>query len=281
MPRFFQAEKVQANEQRQRKLHGQLDFRRGSQAALLRDLRVIVVEAERGKHEHRKQCKLHERVPLRPQHGGQIHRGHDENPAHRRRAFFAEHARHEASPLFRPVHVLLPELQSLESRDDLGPKPPTHEQRCHRRAHAAKRDVLKHAQARQPIGPFCSIRCVKDVLAQIVKHYVRLSLRRSSPVTREALTKMTSPSRVNCFKTAVASATLLHSVTWRSPAARAACAMSAAIFPTVISSLTPNSTVLLPISECAAALCSPNSAMSPRTAMRRPRQGNSWSVCKA
>ncbi len=84
-----QLPKVEADEQRQRGLHPQLHMRSRAAAALLDDLRVIVVKPQRGKHDHRKQTELYQRVPLRPKQRRQVQHRDDQNAPHRRCPFFA------------------------------------------------------------------------------------------------------------------------------------------------------------------------------------------------
>ncbi len=93
-------------------------------AGLLGDLGVIVVEAKPGEHEHGKESQLNERVPLRPQHCRQIHHGDNQYPAHRRRAFFAQHPCDETPALLSLVVVILTELQALQPVDDARPQDP-------------------------------------------------------------------------------------------------------------------------------------------------------------
>ena len=90
--------------------------------------------------------------------------------SHRRRAFFAEHARPQTAGFLGLVRVVLAEFQLLEPVNDLRPQPPAQQQRRDRRARAAHRDLVEQAQKRQPRTPPGAVRPVQNVLAQVIEH---------------------------------------------------------------------------------------------------------------
>ena len=165
------APEIERDENSQSALNPQLDVRRRALVALLRDLGVIVVEAQAREDEHRDQRERHMRAPLSPEQRRHIHHPDHENAAHRRRAALRM-APTEPARLLRLVYVVLAELQALEPRDDLRPQPQAQRQRRDERARAAKADVAKQPQEREFLVPCRVLGNLQQVLTEIIKHFL-------------------------------------------------------------------------------------------------------------
>ena len=214
---------------------------------LLRDLEVVVDEAERPKIDHAEKGQTDKRVVgPRPEEGSEHNRTDNEHTAHRRSALFATVQLGQLAH-FGGVTDRLADFQRNQLPNDVVAKEKRDGEGRDRRQDSAKGDVIENIEAFELLRQAMQKKH-HDAQRLSIWRLANSSSTRSVRAERLPLTRTRSPGRAFSQSRSAATSAEETTVMFVRPAACAPAAISAEPWPSVMRRLMPNDAAVSPTS---------------------------------